>query len=132
MRGHLDQQHPLLEQTPREFREDFWQYCHLGLYTSLPYIYETDGPLRAHHWKSNMMQNRMPRGLGDLWLYKGPAYRFPQQYVDQVAAIRQTVAKNLKSTIYNYKCLMGNDPEDSEQMLHVDGARVAKIKVKCD
>jgi hypothetical protein len=57
----------------------------------------------------------MPRGLGDLWLYKGPAYRFPQQYVDQVAATRQTVAGNLKSTIYTYKCLLGNDPEDSEQ-----------------
>ncbi len=115
MRGHLDQQHPRLEQTPREFREDFWKYCHLGLYTSLPYLYESDGPLRAHHWKANMMQNRMPRGLGDLWLYKGPAYRFPQKYVDQVAATRQIVAANLKSTIYTYKCLLGNDPEDGEQ-----------------
>ena len=85
----------------------------MGLYTSLPYLYETDGRLRAHHWKANMMMNRMPRGLGELWLYKGPTYRFPQQYVDQVAAIRQIVDKNLKSTIYSYRCLVGNDPEDA-------------------
>jgi hypothetical protein len=115
MRGHIDQQHPLLEQTPREFREDFWRYCHLGLYTSLPYLYETDGPLRAHHWKANLMQNRQPRGLGDLWIYKGPEYRFPQLYIDQVAAARQTVAGNLMSTIYTYRCFLGNDPEDSNQ-----------------
>jgi hypothetical protein len=115
MRGHLDQQHPRLEQTPREFREDFWQYCHLGLYTSLPYLYETDGPLRAHHWKANMMQNGMPRGLDDLWLYRGPTYRFPQEYVVQVADKRAVVAANLKSTVYNYRCLVGNDPEDGEQ-----------------
>ena len=87
----------------------------MGLYTSLPYLYETDGRLRAHHWKANMMMNRMPRGLGDLWLYKGPTYRFPQQYVDQVAAICQIVDDNLKSYIYTYKCLLGADPEDSEQ-----------------
>ena len=90
--------------TPREFPEDFWKYCHLGLFTSLPYLYESDGPLRAHHWKANTMQNRMPRGLGDLWLYKGPTYRFPQAYLEQVADKRQIVAENLKSTIYNYQC----------------------------
>ena len=112
MRGHLDQQHPLLEQTPREFREDFWRYCHMGLFTSLPYLYETDGRLRAHHWKSNLMMNHMPRGLGELWLYRGTEYRFPQQYVDQVAALRQIVDRNRTSTIYNYKRLVGNDPDD--------------------
>jgi hypothetical protein len=111
VRGHIDQQHPLLEQTPREFREDFWRYCHLGLYTSLPYLYEADGPLRAHHWKANMMQNRQPRGLGDLWLYKGPEYRFPQAYIDQVEPARQTVTTNLFSTVDTYKKLLGNDPE---------------------
>ncbi len=115
MRGHIDQQHLLLEQTPREFREDFRRYCHLGLYTSLPYLYEANGPLRAHHWKANMMQNRQPRGLGDLWLYKGPEYRFPQAYIDQVAPARQTVAGNLFSSIYTYKRLLGSDAEDNGQ-----------------
>ena len=112
MRGHLDQQHPLLEQTPREFREDFLKYCHLGLYTSLPYLYETEGRLRAHHWKSNLFMSRMPRGLGALWMYKGISYRFPQQYVDQVAAVRQIVKANLHSSVHTYKCLLGNDPEN--------------------
>jgi hypothetical protein len=78
----------------------------MGLYASLPYLYETDGRLRAHHWKANVMMNRMPRGLGDLWLYRGPTYRFPQEYVDQVASTRQTVGENLKSNIYNYKTLL--------------------------
>jgi hypothetical protein len=111
MRGHLDQQHPLLEQTPREFREDFLRYCHLGLYTCLPYLYETDGRLRAHHWKANVMMSRMPRGLGSLWTYKGVSYSFPQSNVDQVAAVRQIVNSNLMSTIYTYQNLLGNDPE---------------------
>ena len=115
MRGHIDQQHPLLEQTPREFRENFWRYCHLGLYTSLPYLYETNGPLKAHHWKATMMQNRQPRGLGDLWLYKGLEYRFAQMYIDQVEPARQTVTGNLFSTIHTYKRLLGSDPEDGSQ-----------------
>ena len=111
MRGHLDQQHPLLELTPREFREDFFRFCHLGLYTSLPYLYETDGRLRAHHWKANLMMSRMPRGLGSLWSYKGVSYTFPQANVDQVAAIRSVVNANLMSSVYNYQNLLGNDPE---------------------
>jgi hypothetical protein len=111
MRGHLDQQHPLLEQTPREFREDFLKFCHLGLYTSLPYLYETDRRLRAHHWKANMMMSQMPRGLGSLWMYKGVSYSFPQANVDQVATVRQTVKANLMSSIYTYQNLLGNDPE---------------------
>ncbi len=112
VRGHLDQQHPLLEQTPREFREDFLKYCHMGLYTSLPYLYEIDGRLHAHHWKANLMMSRMPRGLGSLWMYRGIAYQFPQKNVEQVAAVRQIVKYNLHSTIYTYKCLLGNDPEN--------------------
>ena len=111
MRGHINQQHPSLDLTPREFREDFWKYCHLGLFTSLPFLYETNGPLRAHHWRANMMLNRMPRGLGDLWLYRGPTYRFPQEYVDQVADKRQIVDENVRSTIWTYRCLMGNADE---------------------
>ena len=108
MRGHLDQQHPLLEQTPREFREDFWKYCHLGLFTSLPFLYGTDDRLRAHHWKANLMMNRQPRGWGELWLYCGLEYRFSQQTIDQVATLRQVVNKNLKSSIYTYQKLVGN------------------------
>ena len=60
-----------------------------------------------------MMMNRIPRGLGTLWIYRGTKYRFPQQYVEQVAAIRQIVDGNLKFSIYTYKCLLGNDPEDN-------------------
>ena len=108
MRGHLDQQHPLLEQTPREFREDFWKYCHLGLFTSLPFLYGTDDRLRAHHWKANLMMNRQPRGWGELWLYCGLEKRFNQQTIDQVATLRQVVNKNLKSSIYTYQKLVGN------------------------
>ena len=111
MRGHLDQQHPLLEQTPREFREDFLRFAHLGLYTSLPYLYESDGRLRAHHWKANLMMSRMPRGLGSLWMYRGISYQFPQKNVDQVAAVRQTVNANLHSSVHTYQNLLGNDPE---------------------
>ena len=111
MRGHLDQQHPLLELTPREFREDFFRFCHLGLYTSLPYLYETDGRLKAHHWKANLMMSRMPRGLGSLWSYKGVSYTFPQANVEQVAAIRSVVNANLMSSVYTYQNLLGNDPE---------------------
>ena len=58
------------------------------------------------------MMNRMPRGLGELWLYRGTNYRFPQQIVDQVAALRQIVDKNRTSSIYNYGRLVGNDPVD--------------------
>ena len=111
MRGHLDQQHPLLELTPREFREDFIRFCHLGLYTCLPYLYEVEGRLRAHHWKANIMMSRMPRGLGSLWTYKGVSYTFPQANVDQVVAVRQIVNDNLMSSMYTYQNLLGNDPE---------------------
>jgi hypothetical protein len=112
MRGHLDQQHPLLELMPREFREDFLKFCHLGLYTSLLYIYEINGPLRAHHWKANLMMSRMPRGLGSLWMYKGIEYQFPQKNVDQVATVRQIVNSNLHSSVYTYRCLLGKDPDN--------------------
>jgi hypothetical protein len=111
MRGHLDQQHPLLELTPREFREDFLRFAHLGLYTSLPYLYESDGRLRAHHWKANMLMSRMPRGLGSLWAYRGVTYTFPQSNVDQVAVVRSVVNANLMSSRYNYQNLLGNDTE---------------------
>ena len=83
----------------------------MGLYTSLPYLYEIDGRLRAHHWKANLMMSRMPRGLGSLWMYKGVEYSFPQKNVDQVAAVRQIVDGNLNSSIYTYKCLLGKDTE---------------------
>jgi hypothetical protein len=62
-----------------------------------------------------MMQNRQPRGLGDLWLYKGPEYRFPQAYIDQVEPARRTVAGNLFSSIYTYKRLLGSDAEYNGQ-----------------
>ena len=44
-------------------------------------------------------------------MYKGITYSFPQQNVDQVAAVRQVVNANLMSSIYTYQGLLGNDPE---------------------
>lgn len=103
LRGHMEQLHPNLHQTPRELRQDFMAYCHQGFYTSLPYLYEHGGVIQNFHWKSTLMACRMTRGQGDMWLYRGLGYALPQDMVDARKAKQDLVRRNLDSTATTYQ-----------------------------
>jgi hypothetical protein len=103
MRGHLEQLHPELKFTPRQLRADFMEFCHLGLYTSLPYLYEEGGPIQNFHWKATVLACRLTRGQPDLWLYRGLSIQLPQDIVEARRAKQDVVRKNLDSTPSTYQ-----------------------------
>ena len=105
LRGHMEQIHPDVKLTPREFRQDFMQHCHEGLYTSLPYLYESNGPIRNFHWKATLFGCKMTRGQADLWLYRGLDYKLPQEMIDSRRAKQDVVRENIDSTRDTYKVI---------------------------
>lgn len=88
------------------------KYCHLGLFTSLPFLYEIDGPIRSFHWKSTMHGNIMARGQPDMWLFKGLDYYIPQEIMDNQKAKRKLVEQNVVSTELTYVPLREMDPSE--------------------
>lgn len=103
IRGHLEQLHPDLEQTPRELRADYMQHCHRGVYTSLPYLYEPNGPVNNHHWHATISGQRFLRGQADLWQYRGLRYSIPAEFLEARKRREKTVEENVDSTVETYQ-----------------------------
>lgn len=104
LRGHTEHEHGnRLEKSPRELREDFKKYCHLGLYTSLPFLYEHNGPIKSHHWKATLGATTLYRGQADLWLYAGLETQLPEEMRRTKQENRDRAKRNLTSTSESYQ-----------------------------
>jgi hypothetical protein len=84
-------------------REDFKKYCHLGLYTSLPFLYEHNGPIKSHHWKATLGATTLYRGQADLWLYAGLETQLPEEMRRTKQENRDRAKRNLTSTSESYQ-----------------------------
>jgi hypothetical protein len=99
----MEQDHEGLHKSPRQLREAFRKYCHRGLFTSLPFLYEHDGFIKNIHWKATLGATTLYRGQADLWMYKGLEYRLPQKMIDSKRDRRELAVRNLKTTPTTYE-----------------------------
>ena len=112
IRGHQDQAHNFgINKSPLEVRQQFKKFCHLGKYTSLPFLYNT-GKLRNTHWKACLSSISMARGQGDLWMYSGLKESVAPEILERKRKQREIARTNLDSAKWRYVSLnmSGNPP----------------------
>lgn len=102
--GHMEQEHRGfgLEKSPLQLRNDFKEFCHLGKFTSIPFLYNF-GNVKSHHWKTSLGGNSLYRGQGDLWMYGGLNATLPDEMLQLKLQDRERAERNLLSTPNSYE-----------------------------
>ena len=114
IRGHMEGEHDSpMEKSPLELRKDFKRFCHLGMLTSIPFLYD-NRQLSSNHWKASLSGTAMNRGQADVWMYAGLAHTFGPDQLKDREADRERARRNLTSTPATMErpSLTLNFPED--------------------
>ena len=124
VRGHTEMQHDLCQlRSPRQLRQDFLRYSHLGLYTSIPYLYRIDKDeseanhgsyprVKANHFRLSYSASTITRNQCDVWMYLGLDAFVPEEYMQTHEDRRQSVNDNFYSTPETYIKMAGSTHVD--------------------
>jgi hypothetical protein len=103
-RGHLKAEHlgSGLQVSPWKSRQNFMNFAHMGLFTSIPYLHRFK-PVRDFHWVASFGASKLSRHPGELWTYFGVEEQIPADLIDIRKPEREMAFRNLSSNGSTYE-----------------------------